>query len=194
MELPFDPHIIMNLTLLTLLVIVAFAVIWVRDLLASVILYSIFSLLMALMYLVLEAPDVAITEAAVGAGVSTIIFLAALVFTGRDGGQAIRSKLVPLSVVGVVGLALVYSTIGMPEFGDAQAPVNQHVAPFYIEKTYDHMHIPNIVTGVLASYRAWDTYGEVTVVFTALVAVMLLLGTRPEKNARSTAQKEDGDA
>jgi multicomponent Na+:H+ antiporter subunit B len=51
-----------------------------------------------------------------------------------------------------------------------------HVAPHYIEESYAEIGVPNLVTSVLASYRSFDTLGEVTVVFTALIAVLLLLG------------------
>ena len=57
----------------------------------------------------------------------------------------------------------------MPAFGDPNAPVHTHVAPRYIGESGEEVGIPNIVTSVLASYRGFDTLGEVTVVFTALI-------------------------
>ena len=50
------------------------------------------------------------------------------------------------------------------------------MADDYIERTHDEIGVPNMVTAILASYRGYDTWGETTVIFTAGVGVMLLLG------------------
>ena len=86
----------------------------------------------------------------------------------------------------VTGAALVYSTLDMPAFGTAQAPIHEHVAPDYIARTPDDIGVPNIVTGILASYRGYDTLGETTVIFTAAVAVILLLGSFSRKKQKRT--------
>jgi multicomponent Na+:H+ antiporter subunit B len=75
----------------------------------------------------------------------------------------------------VTGLALIYGTIDMPNFGDPNAPANLHVAPRYIQKTVEETGVPNMVTAVLASYRGYDTLGETTVIFTAGICVIFLL-------------------
>jgi multicomponent Na+:H+ antiporter subunit B len=64
----------------------------------------------------------------------------------------------------------------MPGFGKPGNPIHQHVAPRYIYDSAQEVGPPNIVTSVLASYRGFDTLGEVTVIFTAAVGVLLLLG------------------
>jgi multicomponent Na+:H+ antiporter subunit B len=87
-------------------------------------------------------------------------------------------KFLPFFVVAVTGLALMYGTIDMPNFGDPNAPANKHVAPRYIERTVEETGVPNMVTSVLASYRGYDTLGEVTVIFTAGISVILLLRRR----------------
>ena len=87
-----------------------------------------------------------------------------------------KNHIIPIFVVLVTGAGLIYSTSDMPAFGDPNAPVHTHVTPRYIEQSGQEIGIPNIVTSVLASYRGFDTLGEVAVVFTALIAVLLLLG------------------
>ena len=67
---------------LLIMVIVAVYAIEVRDLISSVIMLAVFSLLMSLVFYYLKAPDVAMAEAAVGAGVSTVIFVTAIHRTG----------------------------------------------------------------------------------------------------------------
>ena len=83
----------------------------------------------------------------------------------------------------VTGAALLYATFDMPPFGAADAPVNLHVAPRYLNDSFGEVGLPNVVTSVLASYRGYDTLGEVTVIFTAAVAVMILLGGRKGDDA-----------
>ncbi|NGP52680.1 hydrogenase subunit MbhD domain-containing protein [Thioalkalivibrio sp. XN8] len=72
-----------DLVMLALLLGMALAVARTRDLLAAAILFSGYSLVMCLLWLHRGAPDVAMTEAAVGAGVTTILFLLAIGRTGR---------------------------------------------------------------------------------------------------------------
>lgn len=141
-------------------------------------LFGIYSLLSASIFLVLDAVDVALTEAAVGAGISTVLMLGTLALTARREKTPVHRTLVPLLVVGVTGAALVYGTLDMPRWGDPQAPAQQHVAPRYIHDSPRETGIPNVVTSVLASYRGYDTLGEVTVIFTAGIGVMVLLGSR----------------
>lgn len=73
-----DLLIISHILILVLLIISAIATIVVKDLLHAVIIFSVYSFSMAITYLILRSPDVAMTEAAVGAGISTLLFVAAL--------------------------------------------------------------------------------------------------------------------
>ncbi len=165
---------LVDVTLLAFLVIVATAIVWLRSLFAVVMLSGIFSLLMASTFVLLDAVDVAFTEAAVGAGISTVLMLGTLAMTSSREKIPVRTSVVPLAVVAATGALLLYGVSDLPAFGDPQAPVNTHVAPDYLAESED-FHIPNVVTNVLASYRGYDTLGEVTVIFTAGVGVMLLL-------------------
>ncbi len=137
---------------------------------------GIYSLISATLFVVLDAVDVAFTEAAVGAGISTVLYLSALGTIGKSQILTRKNHIIAVFVVLVTGAGLIYSTSDMPAFGDPHAPVHVHVAPRYIEQSDKEIGVPNIVTSVLASYRGFDTLGEVTVVFTALIAVLLLLG------------------
>ncbi len=170
-----------DVVLMTFLAIIAVAIIQVRDLFAAVVLTGIFSLLSACIFTSLDAVDVAFTEAAVGAGLATVLFLAALSLTGPREKTQHQHSWSGLCVCLLTGGALIYGTLDMPHLGDPNAPVHQHVAPRYITESPEEIGIPNMVTSVLASYRGYDTLGEVTVIFTAGLAVLLLLrgsGTR----------------
>tara|TARA_X000000950_G_C13868500_1_gene641891 strand:+ start:1170 stop:1655 length:486 start_codon:yes stop_codon:yes gene_type:complete len=156
-----------------------------RNILSVIMLGGIYSLISAILFVVLDAVDVAFTEAAVGAGISTVLFLSAFAITGKHHDLKRRNHFPALLAVLVMGAGLMYSTLDMPAWGDAEAPVHQHVAPRYLEDSYAEVGVPNIVTSVLASYRGFDTLGEVTVVFTALIAVLLLLGAIREDEDQS---------
>lgn len=173
--------------LFAFLLATALAVTRLTDLFAAAMVTGVFSLLSAGLFTMMDAVDVAFTEAAVGAGVSTVLILSTLSLTASTEKQQ-RFRVAPFALVTVVGAALIYGTLDMPQYGDPTAPIHQHVAPEYIASAMTEFHIPNIVTNVLASYRGYDTLGETTVVLTATVGVLLLLSAlriRDEKAARS---------
>ncbi|MEA3508004.1 MAG: hydrogenase subunit MbhD domain-containing protein [Synergistota bacterium] len=69
---------IAHIAVLALITLAAFYAVWFRDLLSSVVSLAVFSLLLSLEFFILQAPDVAIAEAAIGAGLSTAIYIIAL--------------------------------------------------------------------------------------------------------------------
>lgn len=156
---------------------------------------GIYSFLSAALMATLDAVDVAMTEAAVGAGITTVLFLLAMTMTGtgESARPRARRRAIPLAVVTVTGAALIYATLDMPRVGDPQAPAQQHVAPRYLEQSYEEIGIPNSVASVLASYRGYDTLGEVTVVFTAALGVFMLLGGERLRRRRDGDEDEDGE-
>ena len=161
--------------LLTLLVLTAVAIVRTRSLFAAVMLSGIFSLLMAANFFILDAADVALTEAAIGAGITTVLFLSALALTAEHEQSVVVGQRLSVGVVIVTTLILIYATFDKPRLGDPQAPVHQHVAPWYLEMTPELIGIPNVVTAVLGSFRGYDTLGEVFVVVTACIGVLFIL-------------------
>jgi multicomponent Na+:H+ antiporter subunit B len=146
-----------------------------KNLFAVAMLAGIYSLISAAVFVVMDAVDVAFTEAAVGAGISTVLMLGAMSLVGHHAKPRSRPAILPLFVVIVTGGILAYGTLDIPPYGNPDNPVHHHVAPEYLEGSRTEIGVPNVVTSVLASYRGYDTMGETTVVFTALVGVLLLL-------------------
>ena len=169
---------LIDMSLMAFLVVTAIALVRMRDLFALVMVSGIYSLISASFFVNLDAVDVALTEAAVGAGISTVLMLStlALTTTTLKEKRNTRSPVLPLLVVLITGAGLIYGTLDMPHFADSEAPIHNHVAPRYIEQSAEEIGVPNIVTSVLASYRGFDTLGEVVVIFTAGLGVMTLLG------------------
>jgi len=182
-------HLI-DITLLIFLVILAIAIVKVRDLFAAAMIFTIYSLLSAALFSVLGAGDVALTEAAVGAGISTLLVLACLTLVNRFEHPTSGHNLIALMVVLVTGALLVYASMDLPEFGAIDNPAQVHVGPFYVENTYPDMGIPNMVAAVLASYRSIDTMGEAFVVFGAALAVYALLSVKPHRSMRGVRRRQ----
>jgi len=149
-----------------------------RNLFAVVILSGIYSFLMATVLVALDAVDVAMTEASVGAGISTVLLLGALYLGKSEEMKPLHKPFLPLLVAIATGAALVYGTLGLPAFSDPNAAIHRHVAPRYLNDAMRETGVPNVVTAVLASYRGYDTLGETTVVFTAGIGVIALLRRR----------------
>ncbi len=167
------------------------AIVRLRDLFAVVMLGGIYSLLAAAMFVVLDAVDVAFTEAAVGAGISTVLFLGTLALTSRMEKTPGHSRLIPLFVVTVTGAALIYGSLDMAGYGDPTAPIHKHVAPKYLDEGMAKTGVPNVVTAVLASYRGYDTLGEVFVIFTAAAGVIVLMGRGRRFRGRAKRDAKD---
>lgn len=195
--------------LLFLLVILASAIVASKSLFSATMLSGLYSLLMALVWVNMAAMDVAFTEAAVGAGISTILFLGALVRTGTREKSPPKIHWRAFGVVVATGCVLVYGTVDMPFYGDRNSPINLRVAPEYVNQTvakktelervpspprgeneFDS-HVNNLVTAVLADYRSFDTMFEAGVIFTAGAALVLLLRRRerPLDALEATSEK-----
>ena len=156
-----------------------------RNLYAVVVLSGAYSFLMATALVALDAVDVAMTEASVGAGVSTVLLLGALYLCGGEEAKPLARPWLPLVIALVIAGALVYGTLGLPAFSSPMAPIHTHVVPRYLHDALKETGVPNVVTAVLASYRGYDTLGETTVVFTAGAGVIALL--------RRIRRRKDGE-
>ena len=155
-----------------------------RNLFAVVVLSGTYSFLMATVLVALDAVDVAMTEAAVGAGVSTVLLLGALYLCRSQEARPIHKPWLPLALSISTAALLIYGGLGLPDFADPDAPIHKHVVPRYMQNEVD---VPNVVTAVLASFRGYDTLGETTVVFTAGAGIIALL--RRRRSTRSRDEK-----
>ncbi|MBK6472188.1 MAG: DUF4040 domain-containing protein [Betaproteobacteria bacterium] len=164
--------------LLVMMAVTVVVIARTRNLFGVIVLGGIYSFLMATVLVAMDAVDVAMTEASVGAGISTVLLLGALALCKSEEARPLQRPWWPLAVSMSVGAMLVYGSFGLPEFSDPQAPIHQHVVPRYLNDIKTEVDVPNVVTAVLASYRGYDTLGETTVVFTAGAGVIALLRRR----------------
>lgn len=194
----------LDVLLLTLALITAVAIVRIRSLLAATMLSGIYSLLMALVWSNMHALDVGFTEAAVGAGATTVLLLGTISATGRLSRRTPSLDLRAAVVVLFTGGLLMYGTLDMPDFGDPEAPIHQHRVPKLLaqqvgkvpgrpplgmdppDPAHPHPrddfngHVPNTVTSLLAAYRGLDTMFETAVIFTAGISLVLLLRRRDD--------------
>ena len=186
--------IMIDMFLLSLLLFIAVMILRTGKLFAVIVMSGGYSLTSAAIFVNLDAVDVAFTEAAVGAGISTVLFLAAMSFLPAEekADSKVQSRslqtLIAVAVCAVTGALLVLAALDLPAFGDPNAPAQVHVAPRYLEESGTLLHIPNVVTTVLASYRGFDTLGETIVVFTAGLGVLMLLAGATRTRRLDAAQ------
>lgn len=156
----------------------ALATALLRDVLASIIAFAAYSLGVAVIWLLLRAPDVGLTEAAVGAGVTTVLFLLTIAKTVRPASDDLFVD-VDLTAAGVSALlvaTLATTLSALPPVGSSSTPVaTSRVTNYYLENAYTETGVENVVTAVLAAYRGFDTLGEAVVVFAALIGLLVVL-------------------
>jgi multicomponent Na+:H+ antiporter subunit B len=180
-----------NLVLFAILVATAVAITRLRGLYGATMLAALFSLVIACLFVLLDAVDVAFTEAAVGAGVSTVLMLTVLALTRSREAVTPRRRLWPAGIGSVLaGGMLIYATRDLPAFGRIDTPVQRHpVTETYLQDSQREIGVPNTVTDVLASYRGYDTLGELAVIFTAATAVLLILSYVPRHDPEFEREK-----
>ena len=162
--------------LLTMVVVVAVWTILVRDSFAAVIGYACYGLLLAFAWVRLAAIDAALTEAAIGGGLTSVLLIRAAVRLRRTETAALAETLAPVQRIlaavfsATVAVALGAVVLSLPEPAPTLAPrVAEHIAS---------TGLGNAVTAVLLSFRAIDTLLEAVVLVYALVAVWALTPDR----------------
>ncbi|WP_225316444.1 MULTISPECIES: hydrogen gas-evolving membrane-bound hydrogenase subunit E [Haloferax] len=215
--------------LLSLVVVAAVVAALARGILTTLAAFGAYSLGLSVVWLVFRAPDVALTEAAVGAGVTTALFLVVVARTvgfgptlspsqpiggenysdnysdandvdsrvavdtsetatgARDSsgprnltrGATVVSRVrnvgrLSVVVAGIVTGGLLLTVPALPVVGAADTPGFGAVTEYYLADSAAR-DIDNVVTAILVVYRGFDTFGEIAVVFTAVVAVVAVL-------------------
>jgi multicomponent Na+:H+ antiporter subunit B len=189
---------IVALDILLFVVLIATAVLALRakDLLTAVVLLTAYSLFACLLFTGMVALDVALVEAALGAGLTGVLFIAALLSTTSDASARVdrRHRLIMLPLIAsFVGLML-FASSGLPDRGATDSPARSGVSETYLRRSLSDTETPNVVTALLADYRSFDTLGETLVILTAALGTALVLRRRPDHPDRpdtvTTADEE----
>jgi len=176
--------------LILLTVIAAIITVMTSNLLYSVISLGAVGFLLAIVFLFLAAPDIAIVQ--IGVEVVTLVLLIRATL-GRDiqlvkASRAVVGVAFAVATVAVIGLFGIQVFYEFPAFG---MPVMERFADApsvtYLRDGLAETGGPNIVTAVLLDFRAWDTLGEATVLFCAALGTVSIL----RRNARIGSRADD---
>ena len=170
--------------LLLFMVIAAIIAVETKDLLSAVICVGAIGFGGSLMFLFLRAPDIAITQVVVEV-LGLIILIRATIsrdLTVISGDREFFGTVVSVVVMFVIFLAGVRVFSKLPAFGEPVfARLSDTASQAYIERAVTDTGAANIVTSVYLDYRAYDTLGEATVLFTAVIGAMVILREKSRK-------------
>ncbi|NLC12297.1 MAG: hypothetical protein GX767_08620 [Firmicutes bacterium] len=99
-----------------------------------------------------------------------ILVLASYIFFYLPASR-LRGVLV-LIMLGIIGYALVATVAEMPTFGASANPPHNEVYQRYLHQAVEDTGAINAIAAIITDYRAFDTLGEVTVLFTAIAAAL----------------------
>ncbi|MFC1806431.1 hydrogen gas-evolving membrane-bound hydrogenase subunit E [Planctomycetota bacterium] len=165
--------------LISFMIVAAIVAVEARDLLSTVISVSAAGAGLSIVFLILGAPDLAITQIVVEV-LCLVILIRAVVtrkdvtFEARPNGFAMACGLIFGALLVVTCL---YAFGGLAPFGVpklARAPELAMARP-YLEESFRRTGAANAVMGVLLDFRAYDTLGEATVIFTSIIGAYVLL-------------------
>lgn len=94
-------------------------------------------------------------------------------------------RVLSVLVAVVLMVTLLVVIVKMPRFGSAQAPANNSVSERYLEQGVEETGAVNAIAGMILDYRAFDTFGESTVLFAATMSVILLLKHPKRPNGKN---------
>ena len=185
----------LEIFLLIVLVVTAISVAFTKRTLTSIIIFTTFSLVMSILWVIIKSPDLAITEAAVGAGITSILFYVALRNIGelkyfentkikikKSNTSSFSYKMISIVfTIGIIAI-LLYTVSYLPQQGSANVPAVNEVFTRYVEAGVEETGALNLVAAVILDYRAFDTFGEATMLFTATMAVVSLLRNKKEED------------
>ncbi|MBF8246825.1 MAG: DUF4040 domain-containing protein [Rickettsia sp.] len=148
-----------------------------------VVISSIFSINISVSYLLLDAPDVAMTETAVMSCISTIFLLHLIKIIGArvsHKGLLIRKK-ISFFACGILVASLIWVGLEISSFGELN-PINNELTMKYYHSNREYIAVPSLVASILASFRGFDTLGETLVILIAGLSVVLLFSVYKYEN------------
>jgi multicomponent Na+:H+ antiporter subunit B len=169
-------------TLLIFCIIGAIIAIEARNILASVISAGVVGMGLSILFLFLGAPDIAITQVVVEI-IVLIILIRSTVSIDNTAITKHRDTFAIISSLVFFGLFLVFAFMafqGLPKFGEPLMRVSSK----YLEQSLTETGATNIVMGILLDYRAYDTLGEATVIFTAILGSFVVLRQKGKKEKK----------
>ena len=181
--MPIDTWLIFLLSFMILGSVVALEI---KDILSSIVAIGVVGLAVSTAFLLLQAPDLAIVQFLFELFALILLVRAFLRKDYHDVKPArldrLTAALTALTLIAVFAFS-VHVFKGLPEFGRPTLTT----ARYYLENAGAQVKSANIVSAVVLDYRAYDTLGEVTVLFTAILGTFTILRVR---RARKQGREE----
>jgi multicomponent Na+:H+ antiporter subunit B len=180
-ELIEHAHYILFVLLSLLFLFISIFLIKTRSLLSIVACLGFLNVIMSVSYLILDAPDVALTEAAVGGCASTVILYYTII--KLDNKPTLPIKIDWASAFSCLVLFCILVAIGfhIPDFGAIDNITNNYVSSHYVRNSGQEIGIKSVVASILASYRGLDTFGETLVIAMGGISVAFILSKAKAK-------------
>jgi len=168
--------------LLSMMILGALVAIEVRSLISSVVAVGAVGLGLSLVFLLLKAPDVALTQLVVE--IIAVIILIRATIRRQLPESPVSAR--PYGVLLGLGFAVLLVTVSLPALQEIPRLGHPYmrVAQTYVENGLQDTGATNVVASVILDYRAYDTLGEATVLFTAVMGVMAVLRNRGLKGGK----------
>lgn len=173
---------ILDVSVMMVILFLAIAIVHSKSLLGVVILSTAMSVMCALLYALMAAPDVALTESAIGACVTTCFFLATLKYLSKDTDRS-RVDYLALGVCATFFVVIILHSFELHDYGSIDAMTNSGAVSYYKTNFGKDTGLLSVVNSILASYRGFDTFGETLVIFIAGVCLSLILGKKSNRKA-----------
>jgi len=170
-------YMFFDLSVLVLIFITAIFLVHSKNLLNAIIFSSFFSVLCALLYLLMDAPDVALTEAAIGACVTTCFSLGVLKYLNEE-SHKVKIDISAILIFGIFACVLIFFSTDLHSYGLLDTVTNTGAVEYYKTKFGENTGLLSMVNAILASYRGFDTFGETLVIFVAGMCGVLILEKR----------------
>jgi multicomponent Na+:H+ antiporter subunit B len=177
--------------ILVFMILGAIYALYARDLLSALISCGIVGYSLVICFLLLQAPDLAIVQIVVET-ITLLIMIAVVLDSSRE--ELKEKKVVGLKLshfrkwyvmnVILVIVCLVVLLYFFKEVTSTLDPLGKHLTRMstaYIENAAEKTGSANLVTGVLFDFRGYDTLGEVTILFTAVIGVLAILRAKGKK-------------
>jgi multicomponent Na+:H+ antiporter subunit B len=175
--------------LLGFMILGAIIAVEVRDLLSSVVAVGAVGLGLSLVFLVLKAPDLAVVQLVVEI-LAVIILIRATVTRETKYNRTGTGWLVTGIALIFIAAFLWFAWDALNELPDFGSPL-MNVSEFYCENGAKDTGATNIVTAIILDYRGYDTLGEGTVLFTAVIGVLAVCRSIGRKKPEENAELQD---
>ena len=181
---------IILLLLMAFMIIGSIIAIETKNLLSSVISVGVVGFSLSIIFLMLGAPDIAITQVVVEILI-LVVLIRATITTDNTAIEGPRDTFPFVSSLIFFGLFLMFAFFAvqeLPKFGEPLMRVSSE----YLRTGTERTGATNIVTAILLDFRAYDTLGEATVLFTSIVGAFVILRRRGRKGKSEVDQEKFG--